>query len=150
MHDDTARAIERLQARLSRIQHKSFWHAEQIEEALNILLAQPARRGPPAFLIRNALADAAKKLSRRESIFTQFGPCADWIGEQPSDGLEAALIEIDDLIKQLTPSDQFLLTFACDAGEGEALAEALDIPLARARERLSRARARARAARDVA
>lgn len=150
MNVDIARAVALLQRRITFYESRDHWRTEQAEEAANLLLAQPHRQGDPEHLVRNALADARRKLSRRAEILSQYGPETGWLEEQTSDDFAYLLIEITDFLRRsVTPSDQDLLELAFRGEIADQIAVQLGLPLARVREELSRARARARNAREA-
>jgi len=145
MNDNVTKAVMRLQARLDRTSNP--WRAEQAEEALNILLSQPDRDGDPQHLMRNALADASKKLKRRTKILAEYTNMVQVLSDQASDGFGILLVEVTDLVNRgLSAADQALLGLFLDGAEANEIANDLQLPVARVRERLSRTRARARAA----
>jgi hypothetical protein len=147
MNVDIAGAIALLQARASFYESRDHWRTEQAEEALNLLLAQPERQGDPKYLVRNALADARKKLSRRAEILNLHGSEIDWLEEETSDDFAGLLIETTDFLTHcLDPADRALLELACCGEAADAIATRFGLPIARVREELSRARARARGA----
>jgi hypothetical protein len=136
-----------LQARASFYETRDHWRTEQAEEALNLLLAQPKRHGDPKYLVRNALADARKKLSRRAEILNLHSSEIDWLEEEISDNFAGLLIETADFLTHcLDPADRALLELACCGETTDVIASRFGLPIARAREELSRARARARGA----
>ena len=153
MNDNVTAAVLRMQGSLmsGRLQH---WRAEQTEEALNGLLANPHRIGEPFHLERNAMSDARKKLERRATLF------ADHIGEievmahadgdfdsqtgEPYEILRADVI--DTVRRSSTENDLVVLALALDGGGASEVAAELGIPYEVAKVRLSRARQRARKA----
>jgi hypothetical protein len=140
--DNVTKAVALLQART---RTRDPWRAEQAEEALNFLLSKPDRTGDPQRLVRNALAEASKKLRRRAKIFTENIDRIQMVNGQANDGLGTLRFDLTNLIRRggFNARDRSLLSRALDGSEAEDIAQELQIPIQRARERLSRARARA-------
>jgi hypothetical protein len=147
MNADLAEAVTLLQARLSRYKSRDYWRTEQAEEALNLLLAELNRKGDAKQLVRNALADARKKLARRAEILSLHGAEIDWLNADGWDDFPHLLIETSDLLeRRLSREDQALLNLGYRGEAMDMIAFLLGVPIKRIREKLSRARARARIA----
>jgi FixJ family two-component response regulator len=144
MKTNVAEAVARLQARRQHL--KDYWHIEQAEAALDILLAQPDRQDEPRYLVRNALADAGKKLKRRARLAADYA-CFRQLEDEGSDDDARAFLHATDFIERtLTPADRTVLRLVLGGAEPNEIADTLGTSVLRSRERLSRARARARAA----
>lgn len=143
MNSDLAEAVALLQARISRDQFRNYWRTEVAEEALTLLLSEH-RKGNSKQLIRNALRDARKKLSRRCEILSAHASEIDLLNVERKDEFAHLLVEtVDFLQHSVSASDQALLELACCEETVDGIAVARGIPIKRMREKLSRARTRA-------
>ena len=139
MNPDVTQAVARLQACLRRT--SSLHRAHLVEEALDILLAKPNRTGKPWHLVRNALADAAKKLRARAILDARYAARVRSASADNDDDCVALSVELADFIGRGVPEPhRTMIRLAAHGSGAEAIAAREDIPLARARERLSRAR----------
>lgn len=151
MNEQVTAAVLRLQESLlsGRLQP---WRAEQMEEALNNLLAKPHRTGEPFHLARNALSDARKKLDRRAALFAdrvtevdvmaECGRSAEGAACHPCECLRA---DVTDSVRRTScDADRAILAIAIDGGGAAEVAASLGISYNVAKVRLSRARQRAR------
>lgn len=151
MTRDVTVAVLRLQESLMRGRLLP-WRAEQTEEALNGLLANPKRTGDPFHLQRNALSDARKKLVRRAALLALHTRADGTAGDggaphatDASDGYDVLHREVVDTIqRKSSDADRRILAIAMEGGNAADVAEILGVPYDVAKVRLSRARLRAR------
>lgn len=134
-------AVRRLQRRLRTA--PSLYIEQQIEEALNLLLRNPAKFATPEVLIRDAMREAGRKLKNRRQLFDEFRIRVAHKGG-PKSRPGPTRFEIEAFVDQdVETRDRPLLRVALAGGGAPEIAGLLRIPEARAAERLSRARGRA-------
>lgn len=141
MNRNVTTAVRRLQRRLRTA--RSFYIEQQIEEALHLLLRNPAKIATPEALIRDAMREAGRKLKKRRELLDAFRIR---VARKASPGSRPGptTSEIEAFVDQdVQIRDRPLLRVAMTGGGAPEIARLLRIPEARAAERLSRARGRA-------
>ncbi|MDR6766490.1 DNA-directed RNA polymerase specialized sigma24 family protein [Acidovorax delafieldii] len=145
MHPHVVEACVSLQRRIARMQGYNQWLTDQAEEALTELVNNPDRSSPPAHLIRNALANASKKLKRRSELGEAFLPTMSFGSDRAAYSTTTEnIIDVGRVLDSIQVGPRALLERAADGADAEEIADELGLPAQRVRERLSRARAEAR------
>ena len=156
MANDSFAAVLLLQQRSFKCFNSSPYWTERIDRALDDTIRNIHRTGNPSHLVRNALSDAGKVLSRRNDIcrFKDVQNAEDdsnessveTIADPRTQGIEAAFM-IRDWVDRtsLSDTDRNTLILLIDGSEADEIAGSLGLTVQQARVQISRARKRAKA-----
>ncbi|MFK0402736.1 hypothetical protein ACIQTT_10430 [Microbacterium sp. NPDC090225] len=136
---------------------------DRIDRALDQILAHPANDAPAAFQVRDARANAAKVLKKRQT-YTVYALDDDNLHVADRASVEYAARRHTDVGSEtetfnihwwmatttaLTDDQRSIIFLLADGEDAESLAARAGIPVARMREQISRARRVARLAYDA-